>query len=50
MELLEECIDGVEKCFSVIGIGDDSVDHLMMTVHHLLEACAPLILAADGES
>ena len=49
LQLVEEGVDGVKQILALGGIGDDRVNHLMVTVDHLVEFRAPCFLMVEGK-
>ena len=49
LQLFEECVDGGEQLFTLLGFGDDGVDHLVMSVYHLLELLFVTLIALQGK-
>ncbi len=49
LQLLEECIDRFEQVFSVGGVGDDGINHLVVAINHGVEFDSPLFITLEGK-
>ena len=48
-QLLEERVDGREKDFTLAGLCDDGVNHLMVPVHHVLKLLPITLIPLQGQ-